>query len=242
MSGAQCVFKRVEQKYLLDEAQYRALRKALSGSMAQDQYGRHTICNLYFDTEDYRLIRTSLEKPVYKEKLRLRTYGVPTQDSTCFVEIKKKFRGVVYKRRVELSLAETRAWLRDEWMPEGYGQIHREIDWFMKYYQPTPKMFLAYDRVALFGLEDGQLRVTFDKDIRWRPHDLDLTHGDAGRMLLPRDQHLMEVKIPGAMPLWMAELFDGLNIRPTSFSKYGSAYRQMLLDPHMTLLGDVFCA
>lgn len=240
--AAQCVFKRYEKKYLLDESRYRALLPLLEEHMECDEYGRHTICNIYFDTEDYRLIRTSLEKPIYKEKLRVRSYGIPNSEGKCFVEIKKKYKGVVYKRRVELSVAQARAWLLEGEKPQKYGQIHREIDWFMDFYQPVPKMYIAYDRVALFGKDDPDLRVTFDQDIRWRQEELSLVDGDHGRRLMDSGLHLMEVKIPGAMPLWMARAFDELDIRMTSFSKYGEAYRQMLTTPEVKLLGDVFCA
>lgn len=243
MAQTQTVFERYEKKYLLTEAQYFALRRKLEGRMTADEYGKHTICNLYFDTEQYDLIRTSLEKPAYKEKLRVRSYGVPEKDGKCFVEIKKKFKGVVYKRRVEMALPETKIWLKSGIRPENFTQIHREIEWFMQFYRPEPRMYLAYDRIAMFGNENSELRMTFDGAIRWRTEDLDLTHGDRGALILEPGQRLLEVKIPGAMPLWMAELFDELNIRSSSFSKYGACYQQLFKESgNQLILGDVLSA
>ena len=223
MQGIQTTFQRVERKYLLDEEQYQALRFRLEGEMEPDRYAQNTICNLYYDTPNYQLIRTSLDKPVYKEKLRLRSYGVPADGDTVFVELKKKYKGVVYKRRVPMELRKARAWLAGESCPED-SQICREIQWTLQFYHPRPAVFLAYQRQALAGREDPQLRVTFDQKLRFREEGLDLVQGDWGSPLLPEGQYLMEVKIPGALPLWMSHLFDQLDIYPTSFSKYGTYY------------------
>ncbi|MDD2956294.1 MAG: polyphosphate polymerase domain-containing protein [Oscillospiraceae bacterium] len=227
----QTVFRRYEKKYLMTAGQYLPLRQALEAYMSPDRYGRHTICNLYYDTVDFQLIRLSIEKPVYKEKLRLRSYGVPDEDSKVFAEIKKKFKGVVYKRREALPLCEARGFLENGVPPARQNQIVREIDWFLNRWQPIPQVFLAYDRIALFGREEPELRVTFDQNIRWRTTALDLAAGDWGAPLLPPGQILMEVKIPGAMPVWMAQLFGRLQIYPTSFSKYGTCYKNHLVRP-----------
>ncbi len=98
----QNVFRRYENKYLLNDRQLEALKNSLSKYMAQDAHGSYTICNIYFDTDDFLLARRSLEKPKYKEKLRLRSYGVPKGSDQVFAEIKKKYDGVVYKRRAPL--------------------------------------------------------------------------------------------------------------------------------------------
>lgn len=225
----QDVFERVEKKYLLTEEQYTALRGALEGRMTMDRYGVHTICNLYYDTDDYTLIRRSLEKPIYKEKLRLRSYGVPREDSTVFLEIKKKFRGVVYKRRIPLTLTEAMRYTRRGEKPREDSQILREIDWFMNLYRPSPKVFIAYNRAALFGNEDENLRVTFDGAMRWRSGALDLSKGDWGSPLGDARRILMEIKIPGTMPLWMCRLLAENAVFPVSFSKYGFCYQTYLL-------------
>ena len=229
-------FKRFEKKYLLDPARYNALLDGMAPYMKADEYGSYTICNIYYDTDNFELIRTSLEKPVYKEKLRLRSYGVPTDDKKVFVEIKKKFDHVVYKRRIVLPCAEAVSYLAGEASPQGEDQICREIDWFLKTYQPKPKVFIAYDRMALAGIENEELRITFDTNLRWRDHDLDLRKGDHGQLILPRDCILMEIKIPGTAPVWLSHLLSQVGVFPTSFSKYGTCYKEHLLE--RSLPGD----
>lgn len=223
-------FKRVEKKYLLSPAQYRALRDGMAPYMKADEYGRYTICNIYYDTDDFRLIRASLEKPVYKEKLRLRSYGTASDDQKVFVEIKKKFDHVVYKRRAVMPCAEAVRYLAGGASPHGDDQICREIDWFLTCYRPKPQVFIAYDREALAGMENEELRVTFDTNLRWRDYDLDLRKGSHGELLLPQDRILMEIKIPGTAPLWLSRLLSQVGAFPTSFSKYGTCYSEHLLD------------
>lgn len=219
-------FKRYEKKYLINEAQYQALRMYLDAYMSVDQYQWSTICNIYYDTPDYRLIRTSIEKPVYKEKLRLRTYGVPSDDSLSFIEVKKKFKGIVYKRRMTLPYRQAHDWLEQDANTTCGSQIEEEICWFRKFYKNlSPAVVLCYDRLALYGKENKELRVTFDRNIRWRISQLDLVEGDTGEQLLPEGHYIMEIKIPGTMPLWMADLLDRLKVYPTSFSKYGRVYQ-----------------
>ena len=228
MGKIQQSFKRVEKKYILDPAQYDALLDGMKPYMQADEYGRYTICNIYYDTDDFKLIRTSLEKPVYKEKLRLRSYGTPTDDQKVFVEIKKKFDHVVYKRRTVMPCAEAVGYLEGDTYPVREDQICHEIDWFLKTYQPKPQVFIAYDRVALAGIENEELRVTFDTNLRWRDHDLDLRKGDHGELILPRDRILMEIKIPGTAPMWLSHLLSETGVFPTSFSKYGTCYQENL--------------
>jgi hypothetical protein len=226
----QNIFKRYEKKYLLTNNQFKSLRERLVVCMEADSYGLHTINNIYYDTEDYRLIRESLSKPVYKEKLRLRSYGTPTSDDKVFIEIKKKFDGVVYKRRASMNLDEAYKYIGKKIQPSHTSQITREIDWFLKSYNLSPKVFIAYDRIALFGKEESDLRITFDTNIRWREENLDLSKGSNGSLLLASGQILMEIKIPGVMPLWMIHMLDELDIRPISFSKYGMCYNNYLIN------------
>ena len=225
----QCCFKRIEKKYLLTPAQYRAMRQGMAPYVTADQYANYTICNLYYDTEDFQLIRTSLDKPVYKEKLRMRSYGVASDDSRVFLELKKKFDGVVYKRREILDAAAAARYLHQGRKPDRDSQIFREIDYFMESYHPVPQVFIAYDREAWAGIENPELRVTFDTRLRARTTRLDLRLGDDGAPILPPDQVLMELKIPGAAPLWLARLLSENGIFSTSFSKYGTWYKQELL-------------
>lgn len=228
MEKVQAVFKRYEKKYLLNESKYYELRNALDKKMTADKYGNHTICNVYFDTEDYYLIRTSLQKPLYKEKLRLRSYGVPKSEDIVFVEIKKKFDGIVYKRRAPMKLKDAEQYLIYGKYPEERNQIINEIDWVLKRYTLKPAVYIAYNRVAMYGNEDSNLRVTFDKNIRFRESSLDLRQGSDGNYILDRGMILMEVKIPGAVPVWMGRLFSELEIFPVTFSKYGICYKRYL--------------
>ncbi|MGN0478934.1 MAG: polyphosphate polymerase domain-containing protein, partial [Hominenteromicrobium sp.] len=202
---------------------------ALQPYVKPDTYGRSTICNIYFDTPDRVLVRTSLEKPVYKEKLRLRTYGVPGPDSPAFVELKKKYKGIVYKRRITLPYGEAYRWLCGGEAPKKDSQIQREIQWFLQFYGGLePAAALCYDREALYGRADETLRITFDEAIRWRGENTDLLYGDAGTLLLPDGISLMEIKAAGAMPAWLADMLGSLHVYPTSYSKYGSAYSSTL--------------
>lgn len=192
--------------------------------MTEDNYGLHTICSIYFDTDDNRLIRNSIEKPLYKEKLRLRSYGVPTNDDfEVFLELKKKYKGIVYKRRQALTLSAAKGYIQNDLLPAD-SQIFREIDYFRSYYSAYPKIFIAYDRIAMAGNSDTNLRMTFDFRIRCRRNDLDLQAGDHGTELLSSGSVLMEIKIPGAMPIWLCSALSQLKLYPVSFSKYGQFY------------------
>ena len=222
-------FARYEQKYFLTPAQQQDLTEILQKHCRPDEYGRYSISSLYYDTPDYRLVRASLQKPVYKEKLRLRSYGTPGERDPVFAELKKKYRGVVYKRRICLEACLAEPFLYDLMPDYPAGQIGREILRFQQVYRAEPKVFLAYQRTALAGIDDPELRITFDTDIRWRTRELDLGLGSGGAPLLPDDRVLMEIKFPAACPLWLSRALSALRIFPTSFSKYGSCYRDHIL-------------
>ena len=222
--GAQTVFRRYEIKYRLTRAQQARVIAAIEPYMQADCYGVHTIRNVYFDTPNHRLIRRSLEKPLYKEKLRIRSYTTATEDTPVFVELKKKYKGVVYKRRVSLPYAEAMAFLCDR-QSVGDSQILREIEYVLDYYGCLqPRMFLSYNRLAFYGLSDPHLRLTFDTDICWREDRLCLTEPPDGRQLVDNDTVLMEIKTAGALPLWLATILNEEKIYKSSFSKYGTAY------------------
>ena len=239
---AQQVFRRVEKKYLLDKEQYLKLMEQMITYISPDQYGKHTIRNIYFDTDDYSLIRTSIEKPQYKEKIRLRSYGRPKENEKVFVELKKKCDGVVYKRRVTLPLNEARKYLYYGIYPQKDSQILKEIDYAVKRYQVKPAVYLAYDRIAFAGREDPQLRVTFDLNIRARSGQLELEKDGYDRLLLEPGQLVMEVKTPGAIPVWMCRLFSNLGIFPVSYSKYGTYYKQYIVPQRYLKEGGRTCA
>lgn len=229
MNGYQGIFKRYEKKYLISDQQYKLIRPKLNEYFKVDEYGKTTICNIYFDTPDYRIIRTSVEAPIYKEKLRLRSYGTPTEGDTVFIELKKKYNGIVYKRRVIAEYTDAVKYLYWQKLIDPQTQITKEIDWFIKFNKNLiPAMYISYDRIAMYGIEDKDLRITFDSNILWREEELWLQYGVWGKSLLEDGDKLLEIKMPGSMPVWLSHILDELEIYPTSFSKYGKGYEHLL--------------
>lgn len=225
-------FRRYEKKFLLDTDQYQSFLSCLKETASVDQYGLSVIHNIYYDTPSWYLVRRSLEGPVYKEKLRLRTYGQPDDSTIAFIEIKKKFKDIVYKRRIAMPYPDAcrylRTGIRERFKDYSSEQIAREIDWFLSSHPGIrPSMVICYDRVAWAGKADPEFRVTFDAGIRYRIKDLDLRMGSDGIPLLTPKQVLMEIKIPEAMPLVTARALDRSGIRMTSYSKYGMGFRSM---------------
>ncbi len=221
----QTVFKRYELKYMLTLEQKEKVIEAMSPYMQLDGYGRTTIRNIYFDTDNYRLIRRSIEKPAYKEKLRIRSYSQATADSTVFVELKKKYEKVVYKRRLPLCESDAMAWVCRERACPFDTQISREIDYFIDFYEKLkPTVFLSYERQAYYDKGGGDFRVTFDDNILCRQTDVSLCSSVHGEPILPAGKVLMELKCSGGIPLWMVEVLSRERIYKTSFSKYGTAY------------------
>lgn len=227
--GIQNVFKRYEIKYVIHENQRQALENAMAEYMQPDAYGKSSICNIYFDTPDKLLIRRSLEKPIYKEKLRVRSYGVAQEQQQVFVELKKKYKQVVYKRRVAMAEWEARQYLQQGAVLGPHTQILKEIDYFKSFYPGIqPAVFLSYDRSAFYSKDDPDFRMTFDENILWRDSDLSLTNGIYGQPLLKKGSVLLEVKTASALPLWLVHFFNDNRIYKASFSKYGKAYEAML--------------
>ena len=232
-------FKRYEKKYLLNSEQYEILKAEVDKYFVPDKYGETKICNLYYDTPNYLTIRRSVEKPIFKEKLRLRTYGVPSDNTVAFCEVKRKFQSVVYKRRIHLPYTDAINYLAQGFEGED-TQISREIKYLLKFYgQMEPKFYISYDRCAFFYKETSDIRITFDKNITWRAHDLDLRLGSYGEQLLPEGYTLMEIKVPNTVPLWLSQLMSQLGIRASSFSKVGNAYKTMLFPNYNSRLGHV---
>ena len=234
------VFRRYELKYLLTPEQKKYVLEAMSGHMCLDQYGRTTIRNIYYDTDTYALIRRSIERPVYKEKLRIRSYQLADSDSIVFVELKKKYDKVVYKRRISMPEAVATAWVGGD-IPTPYDtQISREIDYFKSFYSGLrPSMFLSYDREAYYDVDGNDFRVTFDDNIICRRTDLSLQCEPYGLPILPENKVLMEIKCPGAIPLWMVKVLSEAKIYKTSFSKYGTAYEKTVLAEQLLSNGTV---
>ena len=223
------VFRRRELKFIIDAPQRQALEEVLCQRMVPDKHGRSTICNLYYDTPDYRLIRRSLERPVYKEKLRLRSYGLATADADVFLEMKKKYKGVVYKRRIKISEPEAFAFMEHSAPLPKDTQIGREMVYFRDFYRDlAPRIYICYDREAWYDPNDGGFRVTMDQAIRFRTADLSLAIPPEGKMILSPELSVLEVKAEGGIPMWMTEFLSKHQIRKVSFSKYGRAFQQLL--------------
>lgn len=226
----QTIFKRYEFKYIITEEQKEKLLYTMAPYMRPDKYGRTIIRNIYFDTDNYRIIRESIEKPIYKEKLRIRSYKSVESGDTVFVELKKKYKHVVYKRRLALPKKDAFDWLLGVRPLEKPTQISEEIDYFMDYYASLhPAVFLSYEREAYFLNDDDNFRITFDENILFRKDDVSLDSESGGVSLLQPNTVLMEIKSTGGMPLWLTEFLSVQNIYKTSFSKYGTAYKNYIL-------------
>lgn len=226
----QTVFKRYEYKYMVTDDQKAKIVRAISGHMQPDKYGHATIRNIYFDTDNYLLIRRSIDKPVYKEKLRLRSYCRTEHDGNVFVELKKKYKSVVYKRRITLSEKEAMSWICDRDSCHKSTQIKNEIDYFIDFYKNLhPAMFLSYERDAYIAKDGSDFRVTFDDNILCRQTNLSLCSDVYGIPILPEGTAIMEIKCSGGIPLWMTELLTREHIYKTPFSKYGTAYKKLIL-------------
>ena len=239
MGDTKLTFKRYEKKYLVTPDVYPLLMERLLPYIEPDEYHESTVSSVYYDRSDFWLIRRSLDRPIYKEKLRVRGYNCPGPQDQVFVELKKKYKGIVYKRRVRMREEEATAWLAGEAPPPEDSQMTREIAWFLHENRPAPKALIACDRISWRAKDNDELRITFDRDIRWRESDLRLSCGDRGEILLPDGRLLMELKIPGAAPLWLAHLLSESRLFPTSFSKYGICYMDNLLQESGK--GEMFC-
>ncbi len=227
--GPVVVMKRYELKYILSGEQTSFLVKELEGHMQIDKYGLTSIASLYYDTPDYRLIRASLEKPEFKEKIRLRSYGMANDESPVFLELKRKAYGIVYKRRVQTTIPLVKKFFTGYGDICAGGQINTEIKTFRDYYQNLePACLIIYDRTAYFE-PGGDLRLTIDHNPRYRFDNLSLSYSMEGTSLLKPGWSVLEIKVQDAMPLWLADILSRGKIYKGSFSKYGEAYRQQLL-------------
>lgn len=225
----QAIFKRYETKYLITLEQKKLLLEAMEPYMELDKYGRTTIRNIYFDTDNYRLVRRSIEKPAYKEKLRIRSYGRADSDSTVFVELKKKYDSVVYKRRISMTQEQAIKWICENEQVDFDTQIANEINYFKEFYKNLrPMVFLSYEREAFYSKDGSDFRVTFDDNILSRQEDISLAEPVWGEELLEEGMAVMEIKCSGGMPLWMTHALTRTKVYKTSFSKYGTAYQNTI--------------
>lgn len=235
----QNVFNRIELKYLLNAEEKEKLLELMEDKMVPDEHGEATIRNIYYDTDTFLLIRRSIEKPKYKEKLRVRSYTKTKDEDKIFVELKKKCKNVVFKRRIFIPQRDAISFLAGNDLPADEfdradakpadKQIAREITYFRDMYETLkPVVYLSYDREAFFGKDDKGFRITFDRNIMYRTDRLSLSEDPGGLKLIGDDQSLMEVKLGGGMPLWLAGFLSDKHIFKASFSKYGAAYKDMV--------------
>ena len=227
--GLITVMKRYELKYILSKEQLSFLKSFLSGHMEVDQYGKVSIASIYYDTPDYRLIRTSIEKPAFKEKIRLRSYGLVKNDEPVYLEIKRKIEGIVYKRRIETSEEDAFLFLNNQKESLGDSQIAKELTYFKHYYgKLEPKIMIAYDRTSYAEI-GGDIRLTIDENPRYRAYDLNLHSSMDGHLLLPPGSAILEIKVQQEMPLWLVNILSSGKIYQSSFSKVGEAYKRLML-------------
>ena len=222
------IFRRVEEKYLLTKTQRDLFLKKIDKYIEKDKFYESTICNIYFDNKNNDLIVNSLEKPIYKEKIRLRSYKkTPNLDDEVFLEKKDKYEGIVGKRRIKMTLREFYEYIKNHNYDKS-NQIMNEIDYYINYYDLKPAIYIAYDRKSYCGKSNSDLRITLDTNLRSRNSDLRLELGDAGKKYFKNKYYIMEIKTLGSMPLWLVRALSELNIFPASFSKYGKIYEENL--------------
>lgn len=222
-------FRRIEKKYIITKEQYLMLKDIIENKMIEDEHGKSTICNIYFDTGQFDLIRHSITKPVYKDKIRLRSYNIPTNNSIVYLEIKRKYKGEVSKRRSEMQLNEFYEYMKDKNSFAKENQVRKEILYYFQFYNLKEAMFVSYYRRAYYDRNNRDFRVTFDSNIIARNYDLKLEKGIYGDNILKNNKYIMEIKTLEAIPIWFVKILDELKICPCGFSKYGEAYTQLVL-------------
>ena len=229
------VFNRIEQKYVLTKEEYQELFKRIESHLEKDKYFQSKICNLYFDNDNNDLIINSIDKPIFKEKIRLRSYSVPDLNDIVFLELKGKYKDIVFKRRLEIVLDDFYKYLKTGIINSKYNnQVMKEIDYVIKKFKLKPKLFIGYDRLSYYDKDNINFRVTFDYDLRSREDELRLELGDNGN-LYNKSIYIMEVKSLNAMPLWFTKILSDMKIYPRSFSKYGEIYKEKYLKENKNL-------
>lgn len=224
MKTSNNIFQRVEEKYFMDKKTKDLFFNNIKNYIDKDKYYESEILSIYFDNDNKDIVRRSLDKPVYKDKIRLRSYGTPNLDSNVFLEIKNKYQGVTGKRRIMLTLGEFYDYYYNNKMID--SQIMKEIDYLFKYYDLKPNCFVSYDRLSYKGKEDENLRITVDSNLKGRTKDLKLEDGNYGKKYFKDDVYIMEIKTLNSMPLWLTKELSELKIFPISFSKYGEIYKK----------------
>lgn len=227
--GCKFTFERQEIKYIISKKEKEDFLKEAILYLKQDEYGRFKVCNVYFDTSDYLIARRSIDKPLYKEKLRIRSYGMANQEDLVFLELKKKYDSIVYKRRIHLPCKDAFKMIASGCYYNIHNQIEQEIRYFCQLYgMLIPSVYLSYQREAYYAFDDPALRITFDDDILWRNYDFIFNKDNLGYEMLKDEYLLLEIKAERAMPVWLSRILSQNGIYPSSFSKYGNAYKSII--------------
>lgn len=224
--GCKFIFKRQEIKYFITKNQKEEIMDEIFLHLKEDEYGRFNVCNVYFDTPDYIIARRSIDKPIYKEKLRIRSYGQVNNNEQVFLELKKKYDSTVYKRRIQLSCQDAFDFISSKNCFNRNNQIEQEIKYFCLLYRNLqPSVFLSYNREAYYDKNNPDLRLTFDDDILWRDDDFDFDKHFYGQKMINDNCTLLEIKTDSAVPLWLSHALNSNKVYPASYSKYGNAYK-----------------
>ena len=221
------IFRRVEEKYFLSKEQAYNLFKEINTYIEKDEYYKSNILNIYFDNNNDEILIRSGDKPIYKDKIRLRSYSTPALEDDVFLEIKSKYNGVTGKRRIRMKLSDFYNYINNNEIKN--TQIMNEIDYLFKYYDLKPSYFVGYDRLSYKGKDNEGLRITLDSNLRSRTNNLNLEQGDYGELFFNDDRLIMEIKTLDSMPLWLTSTLSKLKIYPISFSKVGEIYKKEMV-------------
>lgn len=219
------IFKRIEGKYLLTKLEKEVLLEEIKEYLREDVFFESTVCNIYYDNDNQERIIRSLEKQKFKNKVRIRSYGIPTLEDEVFLEIKNKYKGIVEKRRIKLLLKEFYQYQETGQICKN-EQIMKELDYYFRYFHLKPVIYIAYDRVSYRGRDNQNLRIIFDSNLRSRRDNLGLEFGEMVDKYFDEEYYIMEIKTLDSMPLWLVSVLSRLKIYPTSFSKYGKIYEK----------------
>ena len=231
-------FKRIETKYIVAAEELSALLADLKEYLAEDDFPRSTITNIYFDNQDFQVIRDSIDRKNGREKVRMRTYVAhPTANSRVFLELKKKDKeGVGHKYRIASDLQSVLQFMENDRTTNATVDDKELIDELTslkkRYTALSPKMYIYYERYSLKekhsleGYPQTKVRVTIDQNLIYRDYDVTMLEDRYGRDLVGEGKVIMEIKAPGEQPVWLQEIIKKYELEPTSFSKYGTAYRK----------------
>lgn len=222
----QSIFKRFEQKYILTKEQFININDMLDKYFNKDKYFKSNIYNIYFDNDNNDMIINSIEKPIYKQKVRLRSYKEAEEKDTVFLEVKKKYKGIVYKRRVNITLKEFGNYFHRKQFPKCDQQIIKEIDYVINYFNLHPSIFVAYDRLSYYAKDDKNFRITFDTNLRSRFNNFSLNDTNENKAFFDDEVYIMEVKSLYNLPIWFITILNENKIYPRSFSKVGNIYKK----------------